>query len=169
MLGVPLDVPPGGSLTAALPLERAVTAVALLTDIDSAPADGLPAADIVVMETSGTTRRRTLVAGSDTGDVTRLPADHLVVLPDGSAAVATEQPLGRPAGYASITVRNLSPGTLHVRALSVLDERAGTSTPVVLNEVLRPLRGTAPALYEDTRTAPRAAIVRRFRGRDRVA
>jgi hypothetical protein len=163
VLGVGLELQPGAEVRLELRPERAATGLALLSDLSGGSQDGQPVAELVMTESGGTARRRTLVAGIDTGDGTRAPAGRAVELGDGGTVILSEQPLGRVAAYRLITLRNLTPaGTLRIQALSLLDERTGGSSPLLLGETLRPVAGTNPAVYEDTRTPSRATLTRRF-------
>jgi hypothetical protein len=164
VLGVGIEVAPGDEARIDLGQERIANGVALLTVLgDEAPGAGEQVAELSVTEAGGAVRRRTLVAGVDTGVPGGEPAGGAVSLGDGSTAFVTEQPLGRAGRFQFVTVHNLAPGsTLHIYALSLLDERTGGSLPVLLNEVLRPLSGVAPTVYKDLRTPPRATIVRGY-------
>lgn len=163
LLGRTIDIGPGAEYTLAVGGDRQSTGIALLTELLSGPADGQPAVEIVVTDTGGAERRRTFVSGVETGDPASLPSDRVLALTDGRLTVPAQQPFGRPGVFRGVTLRNLTPaGTLRVRALSLIDERTGQSLPVSLGETLRPIRGTDPTIYEDTRTPPRASLTRDF-------
>jgi hypothetical protein len=163
VLGPGLVVPPGATVPVDLPADRAATGLALLTDMPGAPPEDQPVVELVAVEAGGGQRLRTLVAGADTADPGAAAAGRGTVLSDGGRAFISVQPLGRPAVYRAVTLRNLTgSATLYVYALSLLDDRTGGSFPVLLNETLRPLGGADPAVYENLAAPPRAALVHRF-------
>lgn len=163
ILGIDLTIAAGAEAVIAFPRRRITTGVSLLTDFANAPAAGQPAVELVMLEEGGAERRRMLVSGADTADVTTLAPARAIALGDGAAAVLTEQPFGRPASFRSLTLRNLSAaGTLYVRGLTLFDERTGGSMPLLLNETFIPIAGADPAVYLDSRTPPRAAFSRDY-------
>lgn len=160
--GSAIALPPGTTHQVVLRGERPATGVALLTELLGPYEDGQPAAELTVVDARGGVRRRTLLGGSDTAAVDRLPAGGGVTLPDGSVAVVTEQPLGRAAVFRTLTLHVVGQATLVLRGLTLYDERSGTAFPIPLEQVLEPVPGLMPTLYVDARRPARAALVHAF-------
>lgn len=161
--GLDLTIAPGAEQRIALSPQRVATSVLLLSNLTGTPAPGSPVAEVVVVEPGAGDRRRTLVAGVDTGDPSLLPPDRVARLPDGRDAVLTTQPFGRPGAWQALIIRNTTAqSTLHILGLATLDDRSGASEPVDTAEPLQPVAGTNPTLYIDHRTPPRAMLTASF-------
>ncbi len=160
--GAPVVLPPGATYEVELTGEHAATGVALLTAVLGPYDDGQPVAEVSVVDTAGSARRRILLAGNDTAAADRAPPGGGVVLPDGSTAVVSEQPLGRASVFRRLTLRAVGPATLVLRAITLYDERTGAADPVPLDRTLQPVPGFVPALYIDTRRPRRAELVHTF-------
>jgi hypothetical protein len=161
ILGGSRDVQPGEEAHISLDGDHVATGLALLTELTESVAPGQTVAELSVVEAGGEVRRRPLIAGAEVATGPEPPPDRAVDTGDGRIATLAEQPLGRPGVFRTVTLKNLLPsGVLRLHGLALLDERSGTAVAVPLSQELRPVSGTAVSVLEDTRTPPRASLVR---------
>lgn len=161
VLGGSVDILPGQETRIGLEGGRVATGIALLTELTENVAAGQPVAELSMVEAGGEARRRTLFSGAEVGTGPEPPAGRAVDVGAGHAATLAEQPLGRAAAFRVITIRNvLSSGVLRLHGVALTDDRSGAAVAVPLNQDLRPVMGASVSVLADTRTPPRASLVR---------
>jgi hypothetical protein len=152
------------------------TSVGLVSYLDggSSLPDGTPIAEVLITDADGREQRHVLRAGIDTAeglytdDVVHRQARVGHHWRDNSAGndYITSLELGAATVRRQITIRHLAPeGRLHVRGLSLIDARTGTSEPVIVSTSgrFRLVHSGDVKIYENLDNLPRAFIVHRAR------
>ncbi len=139
-------------------------------------ADGTPVAEVVVADAGGNRQRHVLRAGVDTaeGRYDTAPSvrhrrarvgHHWRDDPQGNDYVAVLD-LGPAARRGAITIRYLAErGQLHLRGLSLIDRRTGTSQSLIASTSgrFRLVHSGDVKIYENRDVLPRAFVVHRAR------
>jgi hypothetical protein len=152
---------------------RAYTALGLISSTeDQAAPDGSPVARFEVTAADGTTHHFQIVAGRDTAPG-RLPegaqmSERLKVVRPWAWAVEDDpvEYLARvplpPVELVRIAVVNVSSGSrLNLRAISLIDERDGQFTPLVLDDSIERAAFFEVKVYQYPSVLPRAYMVHR--------
>jgi hypothetical protein len=161
--------------------EFAATSLGLVSYLEGAEglADGTPVVEVVVGDTEGHIQRHLLRAGLDTaeGDYDAVAATrpiqhakarighHWRDHPGGNDYV-TLVDLGEATALEEITLRYLAEaGRFHLRGLSLIDERTGTSESVVVSTAghFRLVHSGDVKIYQNLDVLPRAFVVHRAR------
>ncbi|MDH4137679.1 MAG: YfhO family protein, partial [Anaerolineae bacterium] len=161
--------------------EFAATSLGLVSYLEGAEelADGTPVVEVVVSDTEGRTQCHILRAGLDTaeGDYDAVAASrpiqhakarighHWRDHPGGNDYIALVD-LGEATTSKEITLRYLSEaGRFHLRGLSLIDERTGTSESVVVSSAghFRLVHSGDVKIYQNLDVLPRAFLVHRAR------
>jgi len=161
--------------------EFAATSLGLVSYLEGAEglADGTPVVEVVVGDTEGRTQRYLLRAGLDTaeGDYDAVAATrpiqhakarighHWRDHPGGNDYISLVD-LGEATVLKEITLRYLTEaGRLHLRGLSLIDERTGTSESVVVSTAghFRLVHSGDVKIYQNLDVLPRAFVVHRAR------
>jgi len=159
----------------------AATSLGLVSYLEGAEglADGTPVVEVAVHDTEGRTHRHLLRAGLDTaeGDYDAVAATrpiqhakasighHWRDHPGGNDYI-TLVDLGEAIVLKEITLRYLAEaGRFHLRGLSLIDERTGTSESVVVSTTghLRLVHSGDVKIYQNLDVLPRAFVVHRSR------
>ena len=161
--------------------EFAATSLGLVSYLEGAEglADGTPVVEVVVGDTEGHIQRHLLRAGLDTaeGDYDAVAATrpirhakarighHWRDRPGGNDYI-TLVDLGEATTLKEITLRYLAEaGRFHLRGLSLIDERTGTSESVVVSTAghFRLVHSGDVKIYQNLDVLPRAFVVHRAR------
>jgi hypothetical protein len=161
--------------------EFAATSLGLVSYLDGAEGltDGTPVVEVVVVDTRGRTQRHLLRAGLDTaeGDYDAVAAirpiqhakarigHHWRDHPGGNDYI-TLIDLGEAVALKEITLRYLAEaGRFHLRGLSLIDERTGTSESVVVSTSghFRLVHSGDVKIYQNLDVLPRAFVVHQVR------
>jgi hypothetical protein len=159
----------------------AATSLGLVSYLEGAEelADGTPVVEVVVGDVEGHTQRHLLRAGLDTaeGDYDAVAASrpvqhakarighHWRDHPGGNDYI-TLVDLGEATALEEITLRYLAEaGRFHLRGLSLIDERTGTSESVVVSTVghFKLVHSGDVKIYQNLDVLPRAFVVHRAR------
>ncbi len=159
----------------------AATSLGLVSYLEGAEglADGTPVVEVIVGDAEGHTQRHLLRAGLDTaeGDYDAVAATrpiqhakakighHWRDHPGGNDYVALVD-LGEATALKEITLRYLAEaGRFHLRGLSLIDERTGTSESVVVSTSghFRLVHSGDVKIYQNLEVLPRAFVVHRAR------
>jgi hypothetical protein len=159
----------------------AATSLGLVSYLEGAEglADGTPVVEVVVGDAEGHTQRHLLLAGLDTaeGDYDAVAATrpiqhakarighHWRDHPGGNDYI-TLVDLGEATALKEITLRYLAEaGRFHLRGLSLIDERTGTSESVVVSTAghFRLVHSGDVKIYQNLDVLPRAFVVHRAR------
>ena len=161
--------------------EFAATSLGLVSYLEGAEelADGTPVVEVVVSDTEGRTQCYILRAGLDTaeGDYDAVAATrpiqhakarighHWRDHPSGNDYIALVD-LGEATTLKEITLRYLAEaGRFHLRGLSLIDERTGTSESIVVSTTghFRLVHSGDVKIYQNLDVLPRAFVVLRAR------
>jgi hypothetical protein len=161
--------------------EFAATSLGLVSYLEGAEelADGTPVVEVVVGDAEGHTQRHLLRAGLDTaeGDYDAVAASrpvqhakarighHWRDHPGGNDYI-TLVDLGEATVLKEITLRYLAEaGRFHLRGLSLIDERTGTSESVVVSTVghFKLVHSGDVKIYQNLDVLPRAFVVHQAR------
>ncbi|MBC7251904.1 MAG: YfhO family protein [Anaerolineae bacterium] len=154
----------------------AATSVGLVSYLDGGDSlpDGAPVAEVLITSADGSEQRHLLRAGVDTAEGLYTGSEahrqarvghHWRDNPDGNDYI-TRLELGAAAVRRQITIRYLAPqGRLHVRGLSLIDARTGTSEPVIVSTMgrFRLVHSGDVKIYENLDNLSRAFLVHRAR------
>jgi hypothetical protein len=159
----------------------AATSLGLVSYLEGAEglADGTPVVEVIVCDTGGHTQRHLLRAGLDTaeGDYDAVAATrpiqhararighHWRDHPGGNDYIALVD-LGEATALKEITLRYLAKtGQFHLRGLSLIDERTGTSESVVVSTSgrFKLVHSGDVKIYQNLDVLPRAFVVHRVR------
>ncbi|HID64944.1 MAG TPA: hypothetical protein EYP49_19670, partial [Anaerolineae bacterium] len=159
----------------------AATSLGLVSYLEGAEglADGTPVVEVIVSDVEGHTQRHLLRAGLDTaeGDYDAVAATrpiqhakarighHWRDHPGGNDYI-TLVDLGEATVLKEITLRYLTDvGRFHLRGLSLIDERTGTSESVVVSTAghFRLVHSGDVKIYQNLDVLPRAFVVHRAR------
>jgi len=159
----------------------AATSLGLVSYLEGAEglADGTPVVEVIVGDAEGHTQRHLLRAGLDTaeGDYDAVAATrpiqhakarighHWRDHPGGNDYIALVG-LGEAVTLKEITLRYLAEaGRFHLRGLSLIDERTGTSESVVVSTTgrFRLVHSGDVKIYQNLDVLPRAFVVHRAR------
>lgn len=174
-LGIEVLLTEESEVSLPIPTADPVTSLRIMTylsDTAEVPA-GTEVLEIQTLALTGATTVTRLRAGIDTAlgrydDVEVAARTRLtpVILPGQGrslAAYLTRVPIGLPVGLSEVRFRSLLPsGTVHIRALTLVDDRFETAYPIALDPDYTLLRTGAVKVYENRQARPRAYFVRKY-------